>query len=182
MPFTFKQLEISGLVLVTPKAFSDSRGFFLEAYKKSDFKNAGIDTEFMQDNHSLSSTGVLRGLHYQKSPYAQAKLVRVIKGSVYDVAVDIRKSSPTFKQWIAVELSDENNNMLYIPDGFAHGFVALTDVVHLAYKCSSEYSHEHDAGIRWDDPEINIQWPVKNPVISNKDLVLPYLKDAVVFN
>ena len=181
MPFTFKQLEISGLVLITPKAFSDSRGFFLEAYKKSDFKNAGINTEFMQDNHSLSSTGVLRGLHYQKAPYAQAKLVRVIKGSVYDVAVDIRRSSPTFKQWIAVELSDENNSMIYIPEGFAHGFAALTDDVHLVYKCSSEYCHEYDAGIRWDDPEINIQWPVKNPVISDKDLVLPYLKDAEVF-
>ncbi|PKL18908.1 MAG: dTDP-4-dehydrorhamnose 3,5-epimerase [Spirochaetae bacterium HGW-Spirochaetae-5] len=181
MPFTFKQLDIPGLVLVTPKAFSDSRGFFLETYKKSDFKNSGIDTEFMQDNHSLSSKGVLRGLHYQKEPYSQAKLVRVIKGSVYDVAVDIRKSSPTFKQWIAVELSDENNNMLYIPEGFAHGFTALADDVHLVYKCSSEYSHQYDAGIRWDDPEINIQWPFKNPSISDKDLVLPYLKDAEVF-
>ncbi len=178
MPFTFKKLEISGLVLVTPKAFGDSRGFFLESYKKSDFKNSGIDTEFIQDNHSLSKKGVLRGLHYQKAPYAQAKLVRVIKGSVYDVAVDIRKSSPTFRQWIAVELSDENNNMMYIPEGFAHGFTALTDDVHLLYKCSSEYSHEYDAGIRWDDPEINIKWPLIDPIISDKDLVLPYLKDT----
>lgn len=181
MPFVFKDCEIPGPIIVEPKAFGDERGFFLESYKKSDFVKNGIDVEFKQDNHSLSTKGVLRGLHYQKPPSAQAKLVRVIKGSVWDVAVDIRKESPTFKKWIAVELSEENKKMFYIPEGFAHGFVALTDDVHLVYKCSNEYSPLHDAGIRWDDPEIAVEWPVRKPLLSDKDLVLPYLKDAEVF-
>jgi dTDP-4-dehydrorhamnose 3,5-epimerase len=163
------------------KAFGDERGFFLESYKKSDFIANGIDVEFMQDNHSLSAKGVLRGLHYQKSPSTQAKLVRVMSGTAWDVAVDIRKNSPTYKKWIGVELSGDNKRMLYIPEGFAHGFVAMTDNVHLMYKCSNEYSPVHDAGIRWDDPELAIDWRIDKPVLSEKDLKLPYLKDAEVF-
>jgi len=181
MPFVFNKCEIPGLVIIESRAFTDDRGFFLESYKKSDFVKNGIDAEFLQDNHSLSSKGVLRGLHYQKHPYTQAKLVRVIKGSAWDVAVDIRKNSPTYKKWIGVELSEENRRMFYIPEGFAHGFLALTDEVHLLYKCSNEYSPTHDAGIIWNDPELAIEWPVDKALLSDKDLVLPYLKDAEVF-
>jgi dTDP-4-dehydrorhamnose 3,5-epimerase len=150
----FNKCEIPGLVIIEPRAFADDRGFFLESYKKSDFVKNGIEAEFLQDNHSLSSKGVLRGLHFQYPPYAQAKLVRVIQGAIWDVAVDIRKDSPTFKKWLGVELSGENKKMFYIPEGFAHGFVALTDDVHLLYKCSNEYSPVHDAGIMWNDPEL----------------------------
>jgi len=181
MPFVFNKCEIPGLVIVEPRAFADDRGFFLESYKKSDFVKNGIDIEFMQDNHSLSSKGVLRGLHYQKPPYTQAKLVRVVKGTAWDVAVDIRKNSPTYKKWIGVELSEENRRMFYMPEGFAHGFLALTDEVHLLYKCSNEYSPSHDAGIIWNDPELAIEWPVDEPSLSDKDLILPYFKDAEVF-
>jgi len=181
MPFNFKKCEIDGPVIIEPKAFADGRGFFLESYKKSDFIDNGINLEFVQDNHSLSSKGVLRGLHYQKPPCAQAKLVRVIKGAVWDVAVDIRKNSPTYRKWISIELSENNKKMFFIPEGFAHGFVALTDEVHLLYKCSNEYSPACDAGIRWDDSDLAVKWPVDNPLLSDKDLVLPYLKDAEVF-
>ena len=181
MPFVFNKCEIPGLVIVEPRAFADDRGFFLESYKKSDFVKNGIAAEFLQDNHSLSSKGVLRGVHYQKPPYTQAKLVRVINGTAWDVAVDIRKNSSTYKKWVGVELSGENRKMFYIPEGFAHSFVALTDEVHLMYKCSNEYSPSHDAGIIWKDPELAIKWPVDKPLLSDKDLVLPYLKDAEVF-
>lgn len=181
MPFIFSKCEIHGPVIIEPKAFGDERGFFLESYKKSDFEKNGIDVEFKQDNHSLSVKGVLRGLHYQKPPFAQAKLVRVINGSAWDVAVDIRKNSPTYKKWIAVELSEDNKKMFYIPEGFAHGFVALTDNVHLMYKCSNEYASDHDAGIIWNEPDFAIKWPIDEPVLSEKDLQLPFLKDAEVF-
>lgn len=181
MPFVFNKCEIPGPVIIEPKVFGDDRGFFLESYKKTDFVNNGINVEFMQDNHSVSSKGVLRGLHYQKPPFAQAKLVRVIKGIAWDVAVDIRKESPTYKKWIAVELSGENKKMFYIPEGFAHGFIALTDEVQLMYKCSNEYSPLHDAGIIWNDPELAVKWPLADPLLSEKDIVLPLLKDAEVF-
>ena len=181
MPFSFKRLAIEDMIVVEPRVFPDDRGFFLESYKFSDFSNNGIEVNFLQDNHSLSKKNVIRGLHYQLTPKAQGKLVRVIKGSVWDVAVDIRSSSKTFKQWIAEELSEQNAKMLYIPPGFAHGFVALTDEVHLTYKCTCEYALDCDAGIRWDDPEIGISWPVKNPIVSSKDALLPYLKDAKIF-
>jgi len=181
MPFSFIKAEIEGLVIVEPRSFSDSRGYFMESYKKSEFESNGITVEFKQDNHSYSTKGVLRGLHYQKPPAAQAKLVRVIKGSVWDVAVDIRRNSPTFKKWAAVELSEDNKRMFYIPEGFAHGFLALTDEVHLMYKCSNEYSPQHDAGIIWNDPEIDIKWPIDVPLLSDKDVKLPLLKDAEVF-
>ncbi len=177
MPFIFSNLEISGLALVEPRVFPDDRGFFLESYKESDFARAGIPFRFVQDNHSLSARNVIRGLHFQRPPRAQGKLVRVIRGRVWDVAVDIRKDSPTYKRWIGIELSDENHRMLFIPPGFAHGFLALTDDVHLLYKCTEEYDAALDGGVRWDDPDIGVAWPVRDPVISDKDNVLPYLKD-----
>ena len=181
MPFTFTKLELDGLVLIEPKVFSDERGYFFESYKHSDFARSGIDAAFVQDNHSLSKKGVIRGLHYQQNPMAQGKLVRVIRGALWDVAVDIRRSSKNFKKWIAVELSEDNKRMLYVPPGFAHGFLALTDDAHLVYKCTEEYSPQHDSGIRWDDLEISVQWPVQKPLVSEKDERLPYLRDAIIF-
>lgn len=177
----FEKCDISGLVVVKPKVFEDERGFFLESYKKSDFFGHGIDVEFDQDNHSFSKKGVLRGLHYQLPPMAQDKLIRVVKGAVWDIAVDIRKNSPTFGKWFAIELSEENRKMLYIPVGFAHGFASLTEEVHLTYKCSREYSPGHDAGIIWNDPDLAITWPAVEPILSKKDTELPFLRDAEVF-
>jgi dTDP-4-dehydrorhamnose 3,5-epimerase len=181
VPFEFKPLEIDGLVLIEHRVFYDDRGFFMESFKDSDFRQNGINGPFVQDNHSLSKKGVIRGLHYQLNPRAQGKLVRVIKGKVWDVAVDIRKGSTTFKKWAAFELSDENNRMFFIPPGFAHGFATLTNDVHLVYKCTTEYDQKLDAGIRWDDPELAVEWPIANPLVSEKDRVLPFLKDAVVY-
>lgn len=177
MPFTFTNLPIKGIILVEPRVFPDERGFFLESYKESEFVRGGISCRFMQDNHSLSRRNVIRGLHFQKAPRAQGKLVRVIRGSVWDVAVDLRKDSPTYMKWLSVELSDVNNKMLFIPAGFAHGFLALADDVHLQYKCTEEYDAALDSGVRWDDPDIGVAWPVKDPVVSPKDRELPFLKD-----
>ena len=177
MPFDFKKLEIEGLVLVEPKVFHDSRGFFMETYKESEFVAHGIAERFVQDNHSLSKKGVLRGLHFQHRPKAQGKLVSVIKGSVWDVAVDIRPDSPTYMKWCSVELTEENKKMLYIPPGFAHGFAALSDDVHLVYKCTAEYDANCDAGIRWNDTDIAVDWPISEPLVSDKDRELPFLKD-----
>lgn len=181
VPFKFKRLAIDGLVLIEPRVFHDERGFFMESFKESDFKKNGIDRAFVQDNHSLSRKGVIRGLHYQLNPKAQGKLVRVLKGSVWDIAVDIRKNSPFFKKWLGLELSENNNKILYIPEGFAHGFATLTDDVHLVYKCTTEYEKNLDTGIRWDDPDLAVEWPLKNPVVSEKDRLLPFLREAVVF-
>ncbi len=176
MPFTFQQLEIPDLVLIRPKVFPDSRGFFLESYKYSDFAANGIAEIFSQDNHSLSQKNVVRGLHYQLSPHAQGKLVRVIKGKVWDVAVDIRKDSPYYLEWQGVELSDENHHMLYVPPGFAHGFATLSEEAHLLYKCTSEYNFESERGIRYDDSKISIDWKVEMALLSHKDLELPCLE------
>lgn len=180
MPFSFVNTPLPGVVIIEPRVFNDERGFFLESYKKSDFIENGISIEFLQDNHSLSSKNILRGLHFQNPPFEQAKLVRAVKGAVWDVAVDIRKDSPYFKKWFGLELSEENKKMLYIPEGFAHGFLALTDEVHLLYKCSNEYSAKHDAGIIWNDPDIGIKWPADNPVLSEKDRELPLLRDIIL--
>ena len=178
MPFEFEKLKIKDVVLVKPKVFADNRGFFLESYKKSDFINAGIDVDFNQDNHSKSTKGVLRGLHYQLPPHCQAKLVRCVKGKIFDVAVDIRQGSETFGQWVGEILSEENKHMLYIPVGFAHGFVVLSDEAELIYKASDEFSPECDRGIRWDDPTINVQWGVDfEPIISEKDNNQPFFED-----
>ena len=178
MPFEFERQKIEEVILVKPKVFGDSRGFFMESYKKSDFFANGIDVEFNQDNHSKSTKGVLRGLHYQANPYGQAKLVRCSKGRIYDVAVDIRPDSKTFGQYVKVELSEENKHMLYIPVGFAHGFVALTDEVEILYKASGEYAPQADRGIIWNDNDINIDWEIDfEPLLSEKDKIQPSLSE-----
>jgi len=173
MPFKFENLEIKEVILIKPKVFYDKRGFFLETFKDSDFKNAGINYNFKQDNHSFSKRNVIRALHYQMPPKEQGKLVSVITGKIWDVAVDIRKGSQTYLKWVGAELSDENHHMLFIPSGFAHGFSVLSDKVHLLYKCTNEFDPSLERGIRWDDPQINIDWKIKDPIISKRDLELP---------
>jgi dTDP-4-dehydrorhamnose 3,5-epimerase len=177
MSFSFKQLSIPDVILVEPQVFSDPRGFFLELYKNSSFAST-IPMSFVQLNHSQSTKGVLRGLHYQKQPAAQAKLVTVIRGEVFDVAVDIRRGSPTYQKWVGAKLSADNHRLLYIPPGFAHGFCVLSDIVDVLYYVSAEYSPDHDRGILWDDPAIGVEWSLKVPIISSKDAGLPLLKDA----
>lgn len=178
MPFIFEKMSIPDVILVKPQVFGDCRGFFLESYQKSAFKKNGIDIEFCQDNHSRSTKGVLRGLHYQKKPKEQAKLVRCSRGKILDVAVDIRKNSPTFGKWVGAILSEENKEMLFIPSGFAHGFVVLSEEAELLYKASNEYSVENDRGIRWNDAGIDVHWGIDfTPIISEKDSKQPFLKD-----
>ena len=180
MPFEFEPQKIKDILLIKPRVFGDNRGFFMETYKKSEFAAAGIIEEFTQDNHSKSSKGVLRGLHYQAEPYGQAKIVRCVKGKIYDVAVDIRTDSKTFGEYVKVELSEENRHMLYIPKGFAHGFAALTDEVEIIYKTSGEYAPQADRGILWCDKDINIDWGINfEPVLSDKDKIQPTLKEAI---
>ena len=176
MPFEFIRQEIEDVILVKPKVFGDNRGFFMESYKKSDFFENGIDVEFNQDNHSKSTAHVLRGLHYQAKPYGQAKLVRCSRGRIYDVAVDIRPNSKTFGKYVKVELSEENKQMLFIPEGFAHGFVVLSDVAELLYKASGEYNPLADRGVLWNDKDINIDWEIDfEPILSDKDKIQPKL-------
>jgi len=177
MPLTFASSPVKGLLIVTPRVFHDDRGFFIETYKESDLDKAGITERFVQDNHSRSSKGVLRGLHFQRAPHAQAKLVRVTRGRLWNVAVDLRPGSPTYREWYGTELSEENRVMLYIPAGFANGFVALEDETELQYKCSVEYDAASDGGVRWDDPELAIRWPARDVLVSAKDAALPYLRD-----
>ncbi len=178
MPFEFIPQKIKDVILVKPKVFGDNRGMFLETYKKSDFVKNGIDVEFNQDNHSVSSAMVLRGLHYQKAPYGQAKLVRCTRGRIYDIAVDIRPQSPTFKQYVKVELSEENKEMLFIPEGFAHGFVVLSNGAELQYKVSGEYNPKADRGIFWADETLNIDWEIDfEPILSDKDKLQPRLEE-----
>ncbi len=177
MSFEFEKLEIEGVILVKPKAFGDNRGFFMESYKKSEFFKNGIDVEFVQDNHSKSAKNVLRGLHYQAKPYEQAKLVRCSKGKIYDVAVDLRKSSKTFGKWLKVELSEENKHMLFIPAGFAHGFAVVSDEAELLYKTSTEYSRENDRGLLYCDKDINVDWGIDSPILSEKDKIQPKLTE-----
>ena len=178
----YKKTTIEGVYIIEPKVFNDARGYFFEAWKKEDFEQHIGKVEFVQDNESKSSYGVLRGLHYQKGDCSQAKLVRVIKGKVLDVAVDIRKSSPTFGKYVMVELSDENKRQFFIPRGFAHGFLVLSDEAIFTYKVDNAYAPQADAGIRWNDPDINIQWPIDPAQVqtSEKDLKQPFLKDAEV--
>ena len=177
MPFTFKRLNISDVILVEPKLFSDDRGFFLESFKTSDFLSIGIDKKFVQDNFSHSIRGVIRGLHFQRTPKAQAKLVTALKGEIFDVAVDIRKNSPTYGKWIGEILSESNHKLLYIPEGFAHGFCVLSEEADVLYKVSNEYSLDHEEGIIWSDPKLNIQWPITKPIVSDKDGELPLLEN-----
>jgi len=177
MPFTFKRLSIPDVILVEPQSFSDDRGFFFESFKESDFFANGIDKKFVQDNFSHSVNGVIRGLHFQKAPKAQAKLVTVLKGKIFDVAVDIRKNSPTYGKWVSETLSDDTHNLLYVPEGFAHGFCVISDEADVLYKVSNEYSQEHERSIIWNDPKLDIQWPIKKPIISNKDNKLSLLEN-----
>ncbi len=178
MPFEFIKQKVKDVQLIIPRVFEDERGFFLESYKKSEFLENGIKDEFNQDNHSKSTKGVLRGLHYQIAPKAQAKIIRCIRGQILDVAVDLRKNSPTYKQWVKVLLTEENKHMLYIPEGFAHGFAVLSDTAEIFYKASNEYSKDHDRGIRWNDPDINIDWDIDfSPILSGKDKNQPFLKE-----
>ena len=178
MPFKFTQLAIPDVYLIEPVVFGDDRGFFMETFKQSAFAEAGIHQEFLQDNHSLSQKGVLRGLHFQKPPHAQGKLVRAVGGEIFDVVVDLRKDSPTFKQWVAATLSAENKLMLYIPPEFAHGFYTVSDEAQVVYKATAEFSPEHDSGIAWNDPDIAVKWPVEAPLVSPKDDQLPTLQDS----
>jgi dTDP-4-dehydrorhamnose 3,5-epimerase len=170
MSFEFIKSEIKDVILVKPKVLGDDRGFFMETYEKLEFAQHGIDVEFSQDNHSKSKAHVLRGLHYQKPPHEQAKLVRCLQGQIYDVAVDIRKESKTFGRCVIVELSEENKNMLYIPKGFAHGFVVMSKDAQIVYKVNGKYSPEHECGIIWNDKTLNIDWKIKfEPILSDKD-------------
>jgi dTDP-4-dehydrorhamnose 3,5-epimerase len=174
----FIATDIEGLTLLQPKVHGDHRGFFLESYSKDAFEKAGIATTFIQDNHSCSATtGVLRGLHFQKPPFAQAKLIRVTRGAIFDVAVDLRKESPTFLQWRGYELSAANFTMLFVPAGFAHGFCTLEPDTHVQYKVDVLYAPRSDSGILWNDPQIAVTWPIADPVLSAKDAVLPPLKN-----
>ena len=177
MTFLFKKLEIPEIILVEPQLFSDTRGFFFESFKEEDFFSIGI-TKMIQDNFSHSIYGVVRGLHYQKNPKAQAKLVTVFDGKIFDVAVDIRKNSPTYGKWVSEILSCENHKSLYIPEGFAHGFCVLSKEADVLYKVSNEYSLENEGGIIWNDPTINIPWSVEKPIISEKDSQLPLLENS----
>jgi len=177
MPFYFENTKIPGVILIKPKIFGDERGFFLEIYKKDEFEKAGIYDSFIQDNHSKSKKGVIRGIHFQSGEYAQSKLIRCIKGSLWDVAVDLRKTSPTFGKYFNVELSDKNKYMLYIPKGCGHGFAALTEEVEMEYKNDNLYSPENESGIIWNDPIINIEWPFKDPILSEKDKKLKTFND-----
>ncbi|WMJ72716.1 dTDP-4-dehydrorhamnose 3,5-epimerase [Cytophagaceae bacterium ABcell3] len=171
-----KETSIKGLVEIYPKVFKDDRGYFFESYNKKKLEEAGIKEDFLQDNQSWSAKGVLRGLHFQKDPWAQGKLVRVIKGKVLDVAVDLRQSSPTFGQHLTFVLDDERNNMLYVPPGFAHGFSALEDAI-FSYKCTNLYNKESECGIIWNDASLNIDWKVSAPNVSPKDQELKTLKE-----
>lgn len=170
--FQFLASPINGLLLIKPQMYGDQRGYFFEAYKESEFINAGITTRFLQDNQSLSSKGVLRGLHMQKDPFAQAKLVRCLAGAIWDVAVDLRPGSPTYAQWFAVELNSENLFQLFLPTGFAHGFLTLSDKAEVLYKTSQEYHPENEIAIYWKDPNIAIEWPTIDCdyILSSRDL------------
>ncbi|MCK5080872.1 MAG: dTDP-4-dehydrorhamnose 3,5-epimerase [Candidatus Moranbacteria bacterium] len=174
----FQKTNLQDAVLIKPKFFKDERGFFVESYSKKVFQENGIEVEFVQDNHSMSvEKGVLRGLHFQSQPHAQSKLVRVTKGKVYDVIVDLRKDSSTFKQWQGFELSAKKGSMLFIPKGFAHAFCTLEEDTEFMYKVDDFYTSECDLGIIWNDSELNIDWPIKNPILSEKDKQLKQLKD-----
>jgi dTDP-4-dehydrorhamnose 3,5-epimerase len=178
MAFRFEKLEIPGAVLIEPSVFADDRGFFMETYKHSDFAAAGIPVGFAQENHSRSAVGILRGLHYQRAPKAQGKLVRVVSGTVFDVAVDLDARSSTFGKWIGVYLSAENRRILYVPPWCAHGFCVTSEHAEVVYKTDQEYAPESEGGIIWNDPSLGIQWPIDDPIISEKDRRWPLFERA----
>lgn len=178
--FIFNKTEIEGVYVIEPKVFGDNRGYFMETYNEQEFKNNGLDYNFVQDNQSKSKKGVLRGLHFQKT-HPQAKLVRVLEGEVFDVAVDLRKGSKTYGKWVGVILSEENKKQFMIPRGFAHGFVVLSETAVFAYKCDDFYHPEDEGGIMWNDPDINIEWPYHGELLlSEKDKVHPLLKECKI--
>ena len=179
MPFWFRKTGIDGVTLVEPHVFADQRGFFMEAYKESDFISAGLTERFVQENHSRSKAGILRGLHYQVPPKAQGKLVRVIAGEIFDVAVDIRAESPTFAKWVGYHLSAENRLSLFIPPWCAHGFCVLSPEAEVLYKTTDEYAPSYERGLLWSDPAIDIHWPVQNPILSERDRAWPSLITCV---
>jgi len=173
------ETSIDEVKIIEPKVFKDNRGFFMESFNDKQFREHGLTYDFIQDNHSLSlEKDVIRGLHYQLNPQAQTKLIRVITGAIYDVVVDIRRGSPTFGKWVGVTLSGHNHQMLLVPKGFAHGFCTLAENTHVQYKVDEYYSPEHDKGILWNDPTLGIDWPTSNPILSDKDMNQPLLKNA----
>jgi len=178
MPFRFAPTAIADVILIDPPLFPDERGFFMESYKRSEFAAAGIEGNFVQCNHSKSSRGIVRGLHYQKHPKAQAKLVRALSGEIYDVAVDLRRDGPTYGKWIGATLSAENRKMLYVPVGFAHGFCVLSAEAEILYMTTEEYAPREEAGLLWNDPELGISWPVAQPQLSIRDQGWPALAQA----
>jgi dTDP-4-dehydrorhamnose 3,5-epimerase len=173
--------SIPDVKIIKPDVFGDDRGYFFESFHVDKFAAFGITEPFLQDNESRSQKNVLRGLHFQLPPFAQGKLIRVIRGAVLDIAVDIRRNSPTFGKWVSMELTGENKWICWIPAGFAHGFVTLEDDTIFTYKCSAMYNKASEGSIRWNDPELNINWGITDPLLSEKDKVAPLLKDAIVF-
>ncbi|MSO56687.1 MAG: dTDP-4-dehydrorhamnose 3,5-epimerase [Acidobacteria bacterium] len=175
MPFNFQPLAIPGVVLIVPRVLDDPRGFFIETYKRSEFAAAGINDVFVQENHSCSERGVLRGLHFQRAPHGQNKLVRVVSGQVFDVAVDLRPDSPTSGHWVGVSLSAADRKSLYIPSWCAHGFCVISNRAEVVYLTSTEYAPDHESGVMWNDPALAIDWPVRNPIVSERDRRWPPL-------
>jgi dTDP-4-dehydrorhamnose 3,5-epimerase len=178
MPFNFTRTAIPEVLVIEPRVFSDLRGFFMETYKRSEFVAEGLTETFVQSNHSRSSKGILRGLHYQKHPHAQGKLVRALAGEIYDVAVDIRQGSPTLGKWVAVSLSSESKKMLYVPVGFAHGFCVVSEEAEVSYMGTEEYAPAYEAGVIWNDPDLGIDWPIAEPELSARDRAWPRLREA----
>jgi len=179
MPFTFAPTELPDVILISPTVYGDDRGFFMETYKRSEFVAAGIDAPLVQENHSRSAAGTLRGLHFQREPRAQGKLVRVARGAIYDVAVDIRQGSPTFGRWVAITLTAESRQSLYVPPGFAHGFCVVADVAEVIYMTTEEYAPDLEHGIPWNDPALAIPWPISEPTLSARDRVWPPLAAGI---
>lgn len=178
MPFEFKDTKLKDVKIVKPQVFGDKRGFFIETYVKEKFEEKGIDAEFIQDNHSKSEHGVIRGLHYQKGEHAQGKLVRCTQGVILDVIVDLRKDSETFGEYMKSILSEHNRKMLWVPRGFAHGFYTLSETAEVQYKADNDYTPKEEAGIKWSDPELDIDWPIEEPKLSEKDQKWPTLEEA----
>ena len=175
MPFRFTELELPGVILIEPRTFTDERGFFMETYKHRDYAAAGLTDAFVQENHSRSTGGSLRGLHYQRQPAAQGKLVRAVVGEIFDVAVDVRPESPTFGRWIGKTLSADNRRMLFIPPWCAHGFCVVSEAAEVLYKTTAEYAQEAEGGLMWNDPDVAIAWPIINPILSERDRRWPSL-------
>jgi dTDP-4-dehydrorhamnose 3,5-epimerase len=178
MPFSFARTAIPEVIVIDPPVFPDHRGFFMETYKRSEFAANGIFETFVQSNHSKSSRGILRGLHYQKHPKAQAKLVRALSGEIYDVVVDLRQDGPTYGKWIGAILSAENKKILYVPAGFAHGFYVISGEAEVQYMATEEYAPDHETGIIWNDPDLRIDWPIVDPQLSPRDRAWPRLRFA----